>query len=639
MFTPTRRLLKVFALALLLLIFYFIERVAFLVWNWSLFHSKAASDIATAFLVGTRFDLSAVFSLMAPVLLLAVIPWPERWERIWEKTTWLIFSVLNVIFLLLNGIDTELINFVGRRFTVDSLFVVGESQGKFFNFVGGYWPLASFNVLLCVVLVWSSYRLMRAPRRSTSLPASAKMYSAHAFLCLVAIIITVVAIRGGLQKKPVNFVNASMFTAPILNNLCLNSTFTLIKSYGKEGVKREVYFSDRQEMLSLMNGSFTGSALEGHRPDKPQNVVIIILESFGSEYTAASGGKSYTPFLDSLAAKSLSFRNGYANGRRSIEGVAAVMGGVPALMNEPFISSNFTSNLFLGLGTLLAEKKYTTSFFHGGHNGTMYFDSFMKSAGVENYFGASEYNNSQDDDGVWGIWDEPFLQWMVTKIDTMPQPFMASVFTLSSHQPFKVPEKYKEQFPEGPIEILKAVSYSDYALKRFFEEAAKKPWYKDTLFILTADHTSIHYRDDFDNDVGNYRVPIILYHPSFQFPEVDKDMVVQQIDILPTVLDFLGIQEKDKNYLESSMFVPGDKVAVSYIDGRYLLMAKDYYLVWVPAQGADPVMYDIKDTAEHRALTEPADRKTLLVKKLKAAVQYFNEGMWDNKLYYPTLRK
>jgi phosphoglycerol transferase MdoB-like AlkP superfamily enzyme len=397
-------------------------------------------------------------------------------------------------------------------------------------------------------------------------------------------------------------------------------------------------------MLKYLNGAFKGSLLEGRRPRTPQNIVIIILESFGSEYVGPHNGKTYTPFLDSLMARSLVFPNAYANGRRSIEGIAAVLGGIPTLMSEPFISSHFAANYFLGLGTLLAPQKYATSFFHGGHNGTMYFDAFMKSAGIDKYYGFVEYNNPADDDGDWGIWDEPFLQYMLTRVNQMPQPFMTAVFTLSSHHPFKVPPQYEGQFPEGPLEILKTVSYTDMALQKFFAAAKKQPWFKNTLFVVTADHTSKHYLSEYKNEPGNYRVPLFFYHPTYKFPQVDRNMVAQQIDIVPSILDFLDIRHKGTNYLGSSVFVPGDKAAVSFIDGWYLLFTKDYFLrCWTPSSGMgldqQPLMFSITDLNATHPLTEPADRKATLTRKLKATIQYFDEGMWDNKLYYPALRK
>lgn len=647
MFGPTHRILKIFALALLAVLFYFFARLEFLLWNWSLFKDKPTLDILWSFIVGLRFDTAAALSVTAPLLLIAFIPWPKSWHIHWSTLTWVLFCLLQVPFLVLNLVDVEFINFVGRRFTYDSLFIVQETKGKIWNFVSSYWLLFLVNSLLVVLFVWSVRRLLKKTPEDLMWPGEqekggVKLWLSHAFLCFVALVISVIGIRGGLQSKPISFVNANVFPAPLLNNLVLNTTFTFIKSYGAEGLSREKFYSDSSEMLKRLNGSYAQSSLPKARPQGSQNVVIIILESFGEEYIGPVGDKkSYTPFLDELMKKSLVFKNSYANGRRSIEGVGAIMAGIPAMMNEPFISSHFTSNYFLGLGTHVATKGYSTAFFHGGHNGTMYFDSFMKSAGVEQYYGAREYENPADDDGVWGIWDEPFLQWMLTKMDSIPQPFMTSVFTLSSHQPYKVPEKYKDIFPEGPIEILKAVSYTDYALQKFFEGAVKKPWFKNTLFVITADHASLHYRPEYSNDFGSYRIPLFLYHPGYEFPKTDTEKVAQQVDILPTVLEFLNIPVLDKNYLGSSLFAEGDKVVVNFIDGRYILFAKDYFIRWAPGH-SEPQMFDIKDRdGEHEvtgvAMTsEQAHRKQELTEKLKASIQYFNEGMWDNKLYYPS---
>lgn len=635
MFGPTSRLLKVWTLVAVALVFYTIARLEFSLWNWGLFRSKELSDILWAFVVGLRFDISAALTLTSPVLLWSFFSWPDKWKKFWQWTTFSVFVLVHIPFYIVNLVDTEFINFVGRRFSYDGFFIVGELQGKLLNFVAAYWGLFAVNTVLVALFIWAAWKVVFFPPRLRALPGSVKIWSSHAFLCFVSLVLAVIGIRGGLQSKPVNFVNANVFAAPLLNNLVLNSSFTLIKSYGAEEIKREKYFSDEKEMISFLNGSYKNNLLDGKRPKNPQNIVIIILESFGKEYFGIRNGKSYTPFLDSLMKDSLVFENAYANGRRSIEGVAAVLGGIPALMSEPFISSHFTSNYFLGLGTLLTEKKYSTSFFHGGHNGTMYFDSFMQSAGVEKYFGSSEYNNPADDDGVWGIWDEPFLQWMLTQLDSQQTPFMTSVFTLSSHQPFKVPEKYKEQFPEGEVDILKTIAYTDFALKKFFETAATKPWFKDTLFVITADHTSKHYLPEYDNEIGNYRIPMMFYHPTWKMPAVDPQMIVQQIDVMPTILDVLAISPKDQNYMGSSVFAAGDKTAVNFIDGRYLLTAKDYQIRWAPGHG-EPEMYEMTDLNAVTPLAEPARRKEDLVKRLKATIQYFNEGMWDNKLYYPS---
>lgn len=666
-----RRFEKIFWLFAGSLLFYLVARTEFLFWNWSQYAGKPVDDIVTAFFMGLRFDVAASVMSLVPAILWSLWPWPSYSARAWKVwrvgTFWLV-APLFLAFMIMNLGDVEFINFVGRRFSFDALFIVNEIPGKVGGIFATYWLIFAVNVLIMTIFVAATWKILRgqgfadrafmsgeggasaatttiAPSRvaetasATRLRRHAGPVGSYVFASLAVIAFVVVAIRGGLQKKPMNIVSAHLFVAPILNNLVLNSTYTFVKSYGAETVSREVYFKNSDEMLERLNGAHQPlSLLQGHRAKAPQNVVIIILESFSLEYMGAVNGRpGYTPFLDSLAKRSLFFKNGFANARRSIEGVAAVMAGIPAMMSEPFISSHFSSNYFVGLGSMLAVHNYKTSFFHGGNNGTMYFDSFAKSAGLNAYYGANEYGHDEDNDGTWGIFDEPFLQFMKTRLDEMPQPFLASVFTLSSHNPYRIPEKYKGKFPTGPIEILQSVGYADFALQRFFAEAEKQPWYQNTLFIVTADHTGLTAFPADDNELSRFRVPILFFHPNYRWPAgIDRDQVVQQIDIMPSVMDFLGYENKEMNYLSRSVFVPGDRTATMYLDGRYFLAAKDVFLDW--PVGTPVKMYKLEDSAETHELNGPEGRKKELEARLKASIQYFNQGMWDNRLYYPSGR-
>ena len=636
-----RRFEKLSGLFLWALLFYLFARTEFLVWNWAQFKSKPIVDLCWAFVVGLRFDISAILVSLIPAILISFWPWTSGQWRRWQVTTFWVYAPFALAFAIMNLGDSEFVNFVGRRFTYDAFFIVSEIPGKFGGIFQTYLVLFSVNIVVMFLYVYGSWLILKrrsVPRLSSVSDRSEAPFYLTAVLTMIVLV--VIGVRGGLQKKPMNVVTAHIFATPILNNLVLNSTYTFIKSFGAETVSREVFFSDRDQMLKYLNGySATGSRrtslMDGLRSKKPQNVVIIILESFGLEYMGEiNGDKGYTPFLDQLARRGLFFKNGYANGRRSIEGVAAIMAGIPAMMSEPFISSQFVSNYFVGLGSMLGSHKYQTSFFHGGNNGTMHFDAFAKSAGLDKYYGASEYPNSTDNDGTWGIFDEPFYQFMKQKIDETPTPFLAGFFSLSSHNPYKIPDQYREKFPKGPLEILETVGYADFALQRFFEEASKQAWYADTLFVITADHTSLNFRPSYDNELSRYRVPILFFHPGLKWPQaIDLNQVVQQIDILPSIMDFLGFENKEVNYLGRSVFVPGERTATLYLDGRYFLAAKDYFLDWI--KDGEIKMYHIQDLAGKNALLEPAVRKTELTNRLKASIQYFNEAMWDNRLYYP----
>lgn len=637
---PASRIIRIFQLLLWSLLFYFFARLEFFFWNFSQWQTQSGKDILTAFIAGMRFDISAILALLAPLILMTLIPWPYRLQKAWAFLSFIGVVILQTPLYILNLVDSEFINFVGRRFTYDSLFLTQELAGKLSQFVATYWHLFAINTLLVVVFLFGSYQIFHRPGKPWSLRKLKKSeWGTHIGFSFLALVIAVIGIRGGLQGKPLSFVNANLFAAPMMNNLVLNTSFTFIKSYGAKELPQSKYFQTEKEMLSWLNGAGEGSTLKASDRKEQSNVIIIILESFGSEYFGNQNGKSFTPFLDKLRTKSLDFPNAYANGRRSIEGIAAILSGIPALMQEPFISSQYTSNHFIGLGNQLVLRGYHTSFFHGGRNGTMHFDAFMPSVGVDHYFGATEYGNSSDDDGTWGIWDEPFLQWMLQRLATFKEPFFSTVFTLSSHHPFKVPEVYKNEFPEGDLPILKTVAYTDMALEKFFAEAVKQPWYENTLFVITADHTSLHYRKEYDNEWGNYSVPLFFFHPRQKLPETTLGQVVQHIDIPASIYDYLNLAEQEKNFLGSSVFQVGDKVAVNFIDGRYVLFASDLQLYWWPHEDK-PRVYAMEDhgltseiLSENRT-AEQTERVDVLFNKMKAVVQYYNSGIMENKLYY-----
>lgn len=607
-------------------------RVSFLVWNWSLFKSIGFGDIAKALLVGPRFDACGIAILFLPAFICSMVL-PLFMSQKLVKIGWIwILALIHIPFLVLNVIDIEFFNFAGRRFTLSSLFVFQEVQGKMSGFLATYLPGTVAGILLIVVFILGIIKWVR--QIDLSVDSKWKHLASH-FLILICI---VVFGRGGFQQKPIDFVDASLFNAPVLNNLVLNSTFSLIKSSDKDKLPQVQFFSKPEEYLPFLNGyNKSISTLEGIREKKPQNVVVILMESFALEYMGSPNNQEgYTPFLDDLSARSLFFTNAFANGRRSIEGVSSIVAGIPALMNEAFITSEFASNYFVGLGSILSEHKYQSSFFHGGNNGTMYFDRFAKSAGIAAYFGANEYpGGPEDHDNIWGIYDGPFFKFFGKKLSEFREPFFSMIFSLSSHHPYKIPESHKDRYRKGPIDILQSIQYADEALKDFFEFAKTEPWYENTLFVITADHTQKNIIPSFDNELGHFRVPLLFFHPQFKWPQIDTHKPVQHIDILPSILDFLGFENKFAILLGASVFAPDtDKTVLLFNDNLYYQISKDIVTVW--DKHNDMKYYSINDQRLASPLQLTAENKERQAKKLKASIQYFNQGMWDNRLYFPT---
>jgi phosphoglycerol transferase MdoB-like AlkP superfamily enzyme len=362
-----------------------------------------------------------------------------------------------------------------------------------------------------------------------------------------------------------------------------------------------------------------------------------LLESFASEYTGIeNGGRGYTPFFDSLATRGLFFRDHYANGRRSIEALPAVLAGMPALMESPFITSNFQTNELHGLGELLGRQGYATSVFHGAENGTMGFNTFAGMVGVQQYFGLNEYPGgakSPDFDGHWGIFDEPYLQYFARQLSQQKQPFFSTVFTLTSHEPFPVPEQHKQRFTPGKLPIHASIGYTDFALRQFFKAASQQPWYQNTLFILLADHTSQTLAPEYQNTLGSYKTPLLLFHPGRKLPPTNADRITQQADIPATVLDYLGVAPKGKllpfGYSVFDTLANGR--ALFLTGGSYYLVHKDYVTELTANDQVRLYPYRRHDLPP-TPVQNPAKAQQY-GQELRASVQFLTNGLLDNSLY------
>ena len=328
--------------------------------------------------------------------------------------------------------------------------------------------------------------------------------------------------------------------------------------------------------------------------------------------------ESFTPFLDSLASKSLLFQ-GRSNGKKSIESIPSVMASLPTLMDRPVLMSQFKNNDITGLPTLLKRHGYNTAFFHGAYNGSMGFDAFCKKIGFDAYYGRNEFGNDAYHDGTWGIFDEPFLQYMALQLTRTPEPFLAGVFTISSHHPYTIPKEHQGKLKEGHHPILQCVNYSDMALRKFFATAASQPWYDNTLFIIMADHPAQALSAQF-NDYGPwYRIPMIIFDP--QHPVGQRsNRIVQQSDIMPTLIDYLGFDDRCVCF-GNSVFQQPEGWQVAYGCGYHQLVSNDGVAL-------------IEETPS-RTFEEDGNSRLDL---LKAILQQYAKRMIDNELTTKRMR-
>jgi len=608
---------------LILLGVYFLLRLLFLLFNYQEFSEAHFTNILLAFLIGIRFDLSSICLINSPILLLSLLPFSFAITRKYQLFLRILFLVLNVPFIFLNLIDVEFFKFINRRISFNIVGIAGDVGNQSLQLLYNYWHIPLLLILFSIALFYFFPFIGKIKTKKLN-------YKLSLLYILLAATVIVYSIRGGWQLKPLNPINAFVIQPSILGNVVLNSSFSFITSASAPAIEKVNYFaSDEDMMRQLLPTSFT------HKfPTTKDNVVIIILESFNREHMGRGLSNGYTPFLDSLASAGYFFNNNYANGMTSIDGAAAVLASIPYFSNESYITSRYQSNTLYGLGRILGYNNYTTAFFHGGKNGTMGFDAFTSRAGFEHYYGRDEYyddgGSKENYDGTWGIFDEPFLQYSIKKISDFKEPFGISIFTLSSHQPYTIPKQYKDKFSKGEIPVHETVGYTDYALKKFFESAQKTNWYKNTLFILTADHTQDHFRPEYRSVLGDFSIPLIFYHPSKKLP-LDTSKVTQQADIMPTIINYLGIKTNNLLPFGGSIFNDSEGMAINFSYQLYRLITKDYFLELSP-QGQS-TLYHYHDWYKQHPVKDKEDIRLAYEKKLKAYIQYYCNGMLENDWY------
>jgi phosphoglycerol transferase MdoB-like AlkP superfamily enzyme len=621
------------------LLIYLSLRIEFLIWNWPNWYVQyETSTLLKIILNGIRFDISSVLTISSVVFLASLIPWPKVRMALKDFTLRTAFFILQIPFLIANMIDVEFIHFTGRRLTTDSIYLIREIPGKFFVLITSYGLLALINFALIGLYIWivffykshSDFNPWRSwPKRISS--------------SVLFIILYIIGIRGGLQLKPLEMAHVGTLNDNRLTHLVTNSSFTLIHSIQKERINIKRDFKHFEDYSPYLNKTSNQNNINSTLPwkKKPKNVVVFILESFSLEYMGLPNKqKGYTPFLDSLINKGIFFPWNFANGRRSIEALPSILSGQPALMDEPFLTSQYLTAEIPLLGKLLKEKKIWSGFFHGGQNGTMFFNEFIQRLGFDAYYGANEFPDNSKNDGTWGIWDEPFLQFMSDRLDKLNQPFLSVFFSLSSHHPFKVPAEYESDFPEGPLPILKTVSYTDASLKKFFKQAEKSPWFKDTVFIFTADHTSKSFRPEFNNPLAGFRVPLLFYFPgdieeqSHILKNQNQNQPVQHIDLLPSLLNIFSIEAKT-SLLGKSVFSTDEHRQVAlYLDGSYWLISFPWVIQKTKADEFLFYNYPL-DIQLQRPIVPNKEIQNELILKIKASIQYYNNGLLQNSLLQP----
>lgn len=652
------KLARIFSLLwnlLLVYIAYTVCRITFLIVNAKLYSGMELSHVMDLLTAGLVFDSSAICYTNSPIILLFLFPlhFKER-EGYYKVARW-VYVVLNSICVIANLCDVVYFPFTGKRTTVSVLQEfsnegTAQMANIFYEHTLSNWYLLLIGLALMIMFYFGFKS--GATKKEKLVPYYATQIvslCALGYLCFGLM-------RGGFgtSTRPITISNANQYVdSPAEAGAVLNTPFSIIRTIGKKPfiVPEYMTIAEAESLYSPVHKLQPDSLL----PLANRNVVVIIMESFSKQHigfynithneNGPKGDKiTFTPYLDQFIADScLTFRYSYANGRKSIEGMPSVLSSIPNFV-EPFFLTPAAMNNISGLARELSENcGYTSAFFHGAPNGSMGFEAFARSSGFQKYYGLNEYckdkkyHGMDDFDGTWAIWDEEFLQFYCDRMNEMKQPFITSVFTATSHSPYDLPERYVGKYRKGKDPSQELVMYSDNALHQFFESAKKQPWFKNTIFVITADHTSANVDPYYVSTTGCYCVPIVFYAPGSNILRgYDEETIVEQIDIMPTLFGMLGYKKAYIGFGQDIFHTKKeDKFAIHWLpeSNMYEFVKGDYSMRFDGQKLQAVYQYKTDLLQEDNLLNKiPKDSIDKSEKIMKSLIQQYMTRMNSNKL-------
>lgn len=519
---------------------FFVARIWLFVEYYSYFNELSFGEILFGFIHGIRFDANIIFTFLAPMILFLNLPFKFTQNKIYCA----IFSLYTfLILLILTGILFGNVAYFDecKRHMGNELFMLGADAG----FIVSMLPLYLFHslaiVAIGVILAFSVYKIYKIP----SLQNSYRVITLFAL-----IIISVIAIRSSFRAKPVTIANAFIGSNPKQGALSLNGAFTSFISYKRHDNKNLSYLSLDKAIknLGLKNTKFP--LIQQYDANKTGlNVVLILFEGWNIDFIGAYGSKeNLTPNFDEIASNSMKFNHFFACGQRSIEGIQCAMTGILSVPGNLNIGFGLENSNLPRLGKILKKNNYSTIAGQTSKRGSYYVDSVFRVLGFDDYFGQEDmkilldYPQKKFPKFGWDYEGFDMLLQHINKRKT--NNFFGFLFTGSTHVPYPRLQKQFEKFEfdgeDGINGYKNSIIYADWALGEFMKNAKKQPWFDDTVFIITGDHTvkvasNKHYSDFF-------HIPFLMYSPKHIKAQV-VDTYASHVQIMPTIIDLMGFSD------------------------------------------------------------------------------------------------
>jgi phosphoglycerol transferase MdoB-like AlkP superfamily enzyme len=520
-------------------------------WQWQ--RVIDADMLASVFLQGLRFDLVLLgLMLLVPALCFPILASNRFLVPAWQALLRICLPLALMLIVFMECSTPSFVDQFDSRPNI--LFLEYLNHPK--EVGATLWAAYKLPIILAILMVstitWVNSRqigrLVR-PIQPTGIIPAVLVAPALLLLC-------VGLIRSTLDHRPVNPSTVALSTDPLVNDLALNSSYTVLYAayetrHEAEGGFRYAPIDDEEAVaevraaMMIAPEDFSSDQFPTlHRqavPDKGatrKNLVMIIEESLGAEFVGSLGGLDLTPNLDSLAHDGIWFENLYATGTRSVRGLEAVVTGFTPTPARSVVKLQKSQRGFFTLAQFLRDAGYETSFIYGGESQFDKMRRFFVNNGFEHIVDEGDYEHPVFT-GSWGVSDEDlFHRAHETFSEPHEKPFFSLVFTSTNHSPFQFPDGRIELFDDEKNTVNNAVKYADYALGNFFQAARKSDYWDDTVFLIVADHNSRVYGSEVV-PVDRFHIPGLILGGSIE--PATFTPVASQIDLGPTLLSLIGV--------------------------------------------------------------------------------------------------
>ncbi len=611
---------------LVVICFFFLFRLVIVPLNMEVFRAILEEEsqgfwlIFKAFVMGFRFDTVIACYVLAPVFLSLLIGYlfnikNKLYYRIVHYFSVTIFSICFIISL----IDIQYFKFFFNRFTVQGLAWMDSPSFVFKMILQDPIYLMSLVGLILILIFYSLimrkvFRGYLEPQtQKTPVQPASNIKIVTGFVSVLLLGFLFLGIRGRLeQKSPIRVGTAYFSNNPMINQMGLNPVFTFIKSIEEKAklAKSELHLMDKSEAQVFVKAEFERmrATAIGKRElvfDENTNVVLVMMESFGTCFIGDFGAEKLTPNFDRLIDESVSYDQVYTAGIHTYNGVYSSLFGQPALMDKHTMHYTVIPEVKGGLHSVLKERGYNTYYFTTHDDQFDNIGGFLSANGAEKIVSVQDYDSAEVK-STMGVPDHVMFDRIIDELNTKKseKPFFVSVLTGSFHTPFVLPTDIPLKTKSKEMKD-KMVEYSDWAIGKFIQDAKKSDWFDNTLFVFVADHGAYKGVSPYEIALSYHHTPYLFYAPGKLTPK-RVDNIGLQIDTPAMIYSYLGIDNKQT--LGIDFDIHPRKYAYFSADDKLGVLDEEYFYIWNRNGQEYLYKYKIKDKTNYiKSMPEKAN--------------------------------